>query len=125
MQRRLTFDGEKAAARFAFLYEALLAFGDGKSERSRAIVRQEARILDALEPISVPDPSQMITCEACGRRGNEDARVLCPGTHTVTLGQEDHELLVRYVDKRPWLPRVARTVVDVQDWLSAAERIEG
>jgi hypothetical protein len=40
----------------------------------------------------------------------------------VTVAQEDFDLLVTYAEKCGWTPRVAREVVDLWDWLSAAPR---
>lgn len=129
MMRRLVFTGEKAAARFEYLHEALMGFGDQKGERSRAVLRQEARLQDALDPVSEPDTEKHVSCDKCGRRANDDARRLREGLNdgnaVVLLKEEDHKLLSDYVDKRPWLPRVARTIVDLQDWLSSADKIEG
>lgn len=138
MTRTLSFDGEKGPQRFDLLYEAVLGGGATQTkagDRSRAILRQEARILEHLETVSDPDASKLASCDACGRQANEDARALkprmgvAPGTVeepalAIALTEDDHALLVRYVDARPWLPRMARRVVDLQDWLSSAPRQE-
>ena len=125
MYRRLEFTGPKAAKRFALCLEAVLDMGDQKGERTRSVLRQEARILDAFDSVSEPDQTQMTSCASCGRLANAEARRLSVIVdHSIDLSPEDHELLARYVDGRPWLPRIARDVVDVQDWLSAAQRLE-
>lgn len=118
MTRVLTFTGDKAEMRFQMLRTAILTGGDGKGERTRAILRKEARLLDALDAISDPPASDV---------PDHEARVLNTtggrGT-TITLTQEDFDLLSTYVDKTPWTPRASRDAVDVQDWLSAAEKVE-
>lgn len=127
MTRTLDFGGDKGAMRFELVYEAVLGGGATQrdpGERSRAIIRQEARILDALETVSEPDPRPAKTCETCGRPANADARQLAPAGGLITLSEDDHALIVKYVDVRPWLPRMARKVVDVQDWLSSAPKQE-
>jgi hypothetical protein len=137
MTRTLDFSGEKGPTRFDLLYEAFLGGGATQTkagDRSRSILRQEARILEQLEKVSEPDASKLASCEACGRQANEDARKLRPIPDAIAVGmavpgiivltEDDHALIVKYVDARPWLPRMARRVVDVQDWLSSAPKQE-
>lgn len=115
MKRVLTFDGTKAAKRFELCRVAVLAAGDGKGERGRAAIRAEARLLDAFDAVSTPAPKEA---------ADQDARALKPEGGTVTLSQEDHDVLSKYVDTTPWLPRASRDAVDLQDFLSAAEKVE-
>ncbi len=112
MTRVLDLTGEKAAKRFDLLRTALLSGGDGKGERVRATLRKEARLLDALEAVSEPAATET----------DPERRTLTAAGGTVTISQEDFDLLQKYVDTTPWIPRVAREAVDVQDWLSASER---
>ena len=125
MQRVLVFDGDKAVKRFAMLRVSLLSGGDGKGERSREILRKEARLLDALDTVSAP-----VTGERRRRvddQGDPEARELkqfVDGELRVTIAQNDFDLLSSYVDKTPWVPRAARSAVDLQDWLSAAEKLD-
>jgi hypothetical protein len=112
--RVLTFDGDHGAQRFAFLRIALLNAGDGKGDRSRAAIRTEARLLEALDAVSDPAPTEK----------DPDHRVLKPEGGTVTLAQDDFDRLSAYVDTTPWVPRVARDAVDVQDWLSASVKVD-
>lgn len=119
MTRILTFDGEKGARRFELLRLALLSAGDGKGERTRETIRKEARLLNALDTVSEPSPTETDT----------EARALIAGSETiaaitVTLAQDDFELLTKYGDTTPWVPRAARDAVDLQDWLSAAEKVD-
>ena len=115
MTRVLDFTGDRGAKRFELIRIAVLSAGDGKGERTRETIRKEARLLDALDTVSRvvtgPDP---------------DARQLDIVLEfpTITLKQDDFELLSQYVDKTPWVPRVARDAVDVFDWLSASEKVD-
>ena len=115
MTRVLVFEGPKAAKRFELLRAALLNAGDGKGERSPSTIRKEARLQDLLDEISVEGTAN-------GNGQDPDPRVLREGEHTMTLSQEDFDLLSQYADKTAWSPRAARAVVDLWDWLSAAER---
>jgi len=114
MTRMLTFDGARAATRFQLLWTALIG-GDGKSDRSPATIRKEARLLTVFDAISEPSPN-----------GNEPDRQLKPGDAAVQvrLAQEDFDLLQSYTEKTQWNPRVSREVVDLWDWLSTAEKHE-
>jgi len=111
MTRVLDLTGDKAAKRFDLLRTALLSGGDGKGERVRATLRKEARLLDALDAVS------HLTTD-----GDPDRRLLNADVGTLTISQEDFDLLQKYVDTTPWIPRVAREAVDLQDWLSASEK---
>jgi hypothetical protein len=116
MTRVLDFCGDKGPKRFELIRLAVLSAGDGKGERTREVIRKEARLLDALDTVSraVPGP-------------DPDARQLdiLLDALTITLKQDDFELLSQYVDKCPWVPRVSRDAVDVFDWLSASEKVDG
>jgi len=112
MTRTLTFDGPRAARRFQLLWVALTAGGDGK-DRTAAVVRRDARLQEAFETISVPAPQL---------NAADPDRELRPEGGAVTLAQEDFEQLQQYTEKTPWIPRVARDVVDAWDWLSTAEK---
>ncbi len=115
MTRVLDFTGEKGPKRFELIRIAVLSAGDGKGERTREIIRKEARLLDALDTVSrvVPGP-------------DPDARQLdiLLDVVTITLSQDDFLLLEKYVDLCPWVPRVSRDAVDCQTWLSAAEKVD-
>ena len=114
MTRVLVFDGERGAKRFQLAWTALFS-GDGKGERSAAIIRREARLQTAFDAISEP-----VTVTAQG----EPDRALVSGGATILLAQEDFDLLQQYTEKTPWLPRASRDVVDLWDFLSAAEKRE-
>lgn len=111
MKRVLTFDGPKASKRFELLRIALLSGGDGKQPRTREVLRGEARLLDALDTISVEQGA--------------DNRILHPSLpQTISIGQDDWVLLSTYADTTLWAPKIAREVVDLQDWLSAADKVD-
>lgn len=114
MKRILDFSGGKGPKRFELCYNAILSFGDQKGGRGREVIRKEARLLDALDSISV----------ASGEVGQSERILLTTELVKVQVGEEDHALLVEYVDKTPWLPKVSREVVDCQDFLSSAEKVE-
>ena len=120
MQRELIFEGNRAAKRFEFCLTAVLSGGNGKEERSRIILRKEARLLDAFDSISTEIVNQENSIAGQGTA----TRVLSGLSNTVILQQEDFDLLIHYVDITPWVSRVAREAVDVMDWLSAARKIE-
>jgi hypothetical protein len=107
MKRELSFDGERAEQRFQLLLAAVMAGGDGKGDRTPVVIRKEARLLDALESIS--------------HMNGLETRQLNPDS-TLTVSQEDFELLQQYTEKTPWTPRVSRDVVDLWDWLSTCEK---
>lgn len=128
MQRIVTFDGDKAAKRFEFCRIAVLGAGNGKGERTREVIRREARILTALDAVSESALQKWVEAgddHLPGKDADPEARVLLAGEQKLSLSQEDHALLEGYLDTTPWLPRAARDAVDVQDWWSAAEKVEG
>jgi hypothetical protein len=116
MKRLLTFNGDgRSPKRFQLLWTALLAGGGGDDKsRTPAVIRKEARLQDALEEISDP----------VAATPNEPDRALKSEGGTLTLAQEDFELLQTYTEKTPWTPRVARDVVDLWDFLSACPKEE-
>jgi hypothetical protein len=111
MTRVLVFEGPKASRRFDLLWAAMQSAGDGKGDRTPAVIRKEARLQDTLESIS----------EAVSGNGTDPTRTLV-GKPTLTLSQEDFDLLYQYMEKTQWNPRVSRDVVDAWDWMSAAEK---
>jgi hypothetical protein len=118
MTRVLTFDGEKGPKRFELCRTAILSAGDGKGERNRQAIRSEARLLDALDTVSVlGDP-------VVASAADPETRKLKPEGGTITISQEDHDRLSKYADATPWTPRFSRQAVDLQDWLSAAEKVD-
>lgn len=115
MKRVLDFKGDKGNTRFEFCYMAILGAGDQKGTRDRMTIRKEARLLDALDSISIPLQIPM---------PSGSPRALSGPDYILYIQEEDHALLVTYVDSMPWVPKVAREAVDVQDFLSSADRAE-
>jgi hypothetical protein len=116
MTRVLVFDGPKGPRRFELLRTALMNGGDGKSDRSPAIIRKEARLLDTFDTISRPETNQ---------QQDPEWRVLSTNGGdplSLTVSQEDFDLLLQYSEKAQWTPRAARDAVDLWDWLSSAEK---
>lgn len=113
MKRELVFGtDDRDARRFGLLRTALLQAGDGKGPRGIEVIRKEARLLDALDAVSVPDPVD----------GDPDHRKLRPEASSVQIDQPDFALLADYVAKVIWFPKVARDVVDLVDWLETAPK---
>lgn len=111
MTRTLSFDGPRGAKRFELLWLALMNGGDGKGERNPVTIRKEARLQTLLDTISE------------SVNGSEPpTRALAKEGASVAVPQEDFDLLQSYSEKCGWTPRVAREVVDLWDWLSAAPR---
>lgn len=111
MKRRLTFiDDARGAYLFKRMYEGML-LGGGQGARGIDAIRREARILDALDAISDPEDTP---------RGPE--RTVKPDA-VLELDQVDFAVLESHVAKAPWLPVAARQIVDLVDWLSAAEKV--
>lgn len=109
---RLVFSGPQAGKRFELLYVALLNGGDGKGDRSAGIIRREARLFNELDAISEPI------------KDDPDQRRLMDGEHEITVPQEDVDLLLGYAEKTAWVPRAARSAVDLWDWLGNAQHAE-
>ena len=114
MKRLLDFSGPRAPKRFGLCWMALMAGGDGKGERTRDVIRREARLQDALEAISVN--GEVVANSLPQRRLIEDC--------TLPLPQEDFDLLDTYTEKAPWTPQASKDVVDLWDWLSSSEKQE-
>ena len=111
MKRRLEFDDtEKSQQRFKRLYEGLLS--GGGERKNIEVIRREARVLDALDAVSDPEET------AHGLQ-----RAVRPGA-VVELDQADFALLEQYVSNTSWLPVVSRQIVDLVDWMSAAQRVD-
>jgi hypothetical protein len=113
MTRLLVFDGPRGAKRFQLLWAALTAGGDGKGDRSPAVIRKEARLQEIFERISEPV--------------GETDRQLAPaadGAPTAVVSQEDFDLLQQYTERVPWNPRFSRDIVDLWDFVSACRKQE-
>lgn len=121
MKRVLNFDpaNGRSAKRFEMCLTAILQAGDQKGQRDRETIRKEARLLDAFDAISEP-----IQKDGEKPIGGPVERQLLPTGGTVTLSQDDHTLLTKYLDTTPWLPRAARDAVDVQDFADQAEKVD-
>lgn len=110
MTRILVFKGPKAEKRFELLWAAL-HISDDKAERNPVIIRKEARLQDMLEKISI------------GRNGGDPIQNReLKGEPTLTVTQEDFEHLQKVTEQVKWTPLASRDVVDMWDWLSAAEK---
>jgi len=136
-RRVLVFDAadERSAKRFQMCRTAILIAGDRKGTRDRETIRKEARLLDAFDTISEPDPRPLgPICPACGAQfdavaaaatGEGEAPRRLNGGGRLELRAEDHALLTKYLDTAPWLPASARAARDVQDFADAADKLDG
>lgn len=117
MIRVLTFDDTpRSQKRFELLYGAILVGGaDGQRKGGIETIRREARILDALDARSVVNDDP----KAPPFPSNEPARLVQTGA--LTLEQADFEILLQRMKDTPWLPKIARDVVDTVDWLTTAQ----
>lgn len=125
MTRTITFNADEARnqKRFEFIIGAMLLGGNHEQQSSRGsieVLRREARILNVLDAISDPNPDP----QAPKLANNEPARTVRANA-VMELDQPDFELLRKRLEETPWMPKVARDVVDAVDWLSAAEKVEG
>lgn len=124
MKRVLRFGrDERSSQRFQMLWTGFnLSSPEGR--RGPGEIRAEGQILDALESISVEDreqpsfgadvPHRLLTMP-----DDQPEAVL-------TLTQQQLDLLTRYVAPPcvEWKPAIARRVVDLLDFLAAAERVD-
>lgn len=135
-QRILIFDTADPLSekRFQMCRTAIFVAGDRQGKRDRETIRKEARLLDALDGISEPDPRETVkpVCPSCGnpldgrlaaQLVDTEPRRLIGGR--VALSADDHTLLTKYLDTAPWLPASARAARDVQDFADAAEKVDG
>ena len=114
---------------------------DPNHKPSKEDRRAEARMIDQIQAISVMDPEKLtqvnkervrhgmdpISSEAPDDPHAPDPRPgkLALGSWTIVLPQTpDYSLLVSYVESMPWLSDFSRLSVDLEDFLSAAEKVE-
>lgn len=123
MKRRLEFShDDRSQKRFEILYCAVLMGGVTPTQQRVAgieMIRRESRILNALDGVSLEDPDVKSPTWPTEVR----PRVVAPGT-SVELVQADWELLRKRVQEALWLPKAARDVMDVDDWLGAATEVQ-
>lgn len=111
MTRTLTFTPDDAP-RFELLYTGFLQGGNTlhPNSRTRDERKKEAKILRALKAISVGEPTaikrELLTSDASNA--------------SITLEQDQHDLLVQYVEACPFTTQVSDVVDDLIDWLRAA-----
>ena len=101
---------EKAASRFERIHEAII-LGSLRpaQDRNIEVYRREARILDALDAISL-DTEKLIAAEARARVLNPDVH------HRIALEQGDIDLIIRRLELPDfWQALVTRSLVDTRD----------
>lgn len=132
MTRVLKFDADAPTRtkRFDCLVIAVYSAGNKTTPRNRQTIGQEARLLDALDQVSVPalteDP---VMCTNCGaalhvmhvhQSAVAEKRSPIAGAELV-LDADAYQLLGHYLETTPWLPSAARQAVDALNWFDAAE----
>jgi hypothetical protein len=106
----------KNQQRFALLCGAILVGAQTPSRGTGIdVLRKEGRVLDALDDISDPNDAP----DARRLANGDPARTVRDGVELV-LSQPEHELLKKRLEEGPWVPAIARHVVDCVDWLGAA-----
>jgi hypothetical protein len=123
MRRLLTFtrDDDK---KFDLLYTGFLLGGNTVNQSSRPPHerKKEAKIQRALKAVSEPMPP------TDGQPADDNRRRLRTsdvGGIEVALEQDQHDLLLKYVEACPFLTHVSDQVDELLDWLHAAPRDEG
>ncbi len=115
--RVLKFDlgSEQDRAFFKMLYEGFMGGAAKVEKRNLAITRSEARVLDKLDPPSVPRQELAVFRELRDRPGEEVE---------VEFEPQDFGLILQYMDTAEWGPFGQRAVRDFDDWLRAAPTVE-
>jgi hypothetical protein len=113
--RVLRFDlgSEQDHLHFRCLYEGFFGGAATQEKRGMAVARAEAKVLDKLDPVSVPRTEN----------GMAFLRVLRerPGeTVEIELEQLEYDLILKYLDTAGWAPMHVRAARDLDDWLRAA-----
>lgn len=124
MLRRFTFSPDKTGrTRFRLVFEAFISRGTQKQDQrqSKEDHRSEARILSALKAISEPHPDAPVPTEdALDTR----LRVLRLGGGTLELEQPDFKRLQEYVESTQWTAGLTDVIVELEDALDSAEKLE-
>jgi hypothetical protein len=121
MTRRLTF-GPEDAQKFDLVLTGFLQGGNALNQSNKREAherKKEAKVLRALKGISDPVASN-------GKPTNplvdNEQRQLRTGGGDVVLEQDQHEVLVKYIEACPFTTQISDLVDDLLDWLHAAPR---
>lgn len=122
-QYRLTFDGERAAQRFEFLYAGLL-LGDrlaGADKPTLTQARTLGKVLDAVDSISELSTDAGLASPT----GDPMRRLRCAGL-SITLDAQQYGLVKRYLELATphYTARFKRDALDALDWVLAAHCVE-
>ena len=115
--RVLTFDlgSEVSRQNFRMLYEGFLGGAAQIEKRNLIVVRSESRVLDKLDPISVPRTDYAAFRELRDRPGEEVE---------LEFEAEDFNLIIKYIETAQWGPVGQRSVRDFDDWLRASPTVD-
>lgn len=122
MKRVLKFDpkDDKSVKRFSICWQAAMYGGqatEAKTRQTRSfdVQRREAKLMDALDVVSEPDPNDP---------NKTGLRRLSEAGGDVTMTAELFALLTEYIEVVGWLGIAVRDAVATRDWLPSAETIE-
>lgn len=111
--RVLSFDlgDEQQRTMFKVLYEGFMSGASNVERRNMATSRQEARVFDKLDPISVPRRDVAVLRELRERPGE---------TIELEFESQDFDLILKYAEQGSYMPSASRQVRDFGDWLASA-----
>ena len=117
MTRVLKFDGSEKD-RFDLLFGGFLQGGNAllqraQGQRTRDERSKEAKILKALKSISTKKTSDKGETWVLNDTGGE-----------LNLDQSQHSLLLKYIEAAPFPTYQSDDLVDLLDWVDAAEKVE-
>lgn len=111
--KQLKLTSETDHDKFEVLFNGFIVGGSRNTQKGIQVLRRELIILDKLEAISKP-------CE-CGKKVNEEIqRELLPGPQSLTLEDNEFDLLYTYISDVPWATgKYLRTAMTTLDWMRA------
>ncbi len=133
MQRALFFGSEPLdRIRFKLLWDGFVSGSQvervklqrEQKQQSREDRKAELRIKRAFLAISEPVEDDSVPAPKDDDVYDRRTRKLTTGGEMV-LDQSDFSRLVRYVDQVPWIMDVIDHVSELEDWLDAADRMDG
>lgn len=119
MQRVLQFTAQDTVneRRYVLLQQGFLLGGlQFREPKTTDVYRREVSILEKIEALGVIDKDHPI-------QGVEEGRQLS-SVGALSLTQAEYDVLKKYVFAMTWGPAAARYIVDLHEWIEAAERHE-
>lgn len=116
MVRKLKFeDTPEGRQRFYMLYQGFITGGNNAGQKTMNTVRNESRILEKFEKISIVETKNDEQQTPTG------FRTMLAGPQEVDLEQPEYELLKKYFESAPWTVSAATKVVNIFDWYSSIQ----